>query len=72
MPQLTVISTAVSVAMAIMRGERSAAFTSDVRPSQTSTRPASGTDQMIRCATTSGAGICATAFMKKGRKPQSR
>ena len=71
MPQLMVMSTAVSVAMAIMRGERSATLISDVRPSQMSTRPASGTDQTIRCATTSEAGIWATAFMKKGRKPQS-
>ena len=31
-----------------------------------------GTDQTMRCATTSAAGMCPTAFMKNGRIPQHR
>ena len=72
MPQLTVISEAVSAAIARVRGERKAALTSAVRPSASSTAPAIGTDQRIRCATTSTAGMWSTSFMKSGSTPHSR
>ena len=54
---------AVSAAIPSIRGLASAAFSSAVRPSQTSTAMATGTDQITRCAITSTGGICASAFM---------
>ena len=68
MPQLTEISVAVSAAMAMLFGERIAALKSAVRPAQTSTHAAIGTDQTMRCEITSISGRCATAFMQEHRR----
>ncbi len=72
MPQLIVMMEAVSAAIASVRGDFSATFRSAVRPVATKTAPATGIDQMMRCAMISGAGICAIAFMNSGRKPQRK
>ncbi len=72
MPQFTLIKAAVTAPMPSVRGLRSAARRSLVRPSQTSTASATGTDQTTRCAITSTGGICASAFMYSGRKPHKR
>jgi hypothetical protein len=63
MLQLMVIRPAVISAMPIVRGDRTAARISWVRPSRISTTAAIGTDQTTRCATTSTAGMWLTAFM---------
>ena len=72
MPQFTVMSEAVSAAITSVRGERKATLTSAVRPIASSTAPAIGTDQRMRCATTSTAGMWSTSFRKSGSTPHSR
>eukprot|EP00581_Thalassiosira_minuscula_P023993 CAMPEP_0184437882 /NCGR_PEP_ID=MMETSP0738-20130409/620975_1 /TAXON_ID=385413 /ORGANISM="Thalassiosira miniscula, Strain CCMP1093" /LENGTH=49 /DNA_ID=CAMNT_0026805029 /DNA_START=148 /DNA_END=297 /DNA_ORIENTATION=- len=49
--------------MASVRGLRRAETRSEVRRKTMSTRPAMGTDQITRCATTSSAGMWATSFI---------
>ena len=72
MPQLTVISAAVSA----RHGERARRAQRYLEvggaPEREQETPATGTDQTMRCATTSAAGMCATAFMKIGCTPHSR
>ncbi len=63
MPQLTVMIDAVSAASATVRGDASARRISVIFPDSRMIAPAIGTDQTMRCATTSAAGMCATAFM---------